>query len=53
MIKTIILIILTLISGYLFGWSIEKDDTPLSITSILSFVIFGFWLLSRAIGGPI
>ena len=51
MIKTIILIILTLISGYLFGWSIEKDNVPLSITAILSFIIFGFWLLMTALNG--
>ena len=51
MIKTIILIILTLISGYLFGWSMEKDNAPLAITAILSFIIFGFWLLGTALNG--
>ena len=51
MIKTIILIILTLTSAYILGWSIDKDNTAIGMTSTIGFVIFGFWLLGTALNG--
>jgi hypothetical protein len=51
MIKTIILIILTLLCSYIVGWSIDKDNTAIGMTSTMGFVIFGVWLLGTALNG--